>query len=73
MPALRNLDVSNNLLSWMAPGKGLDLPQRLETLNMSHNCISRIGGISRCYSICTIDLSYNRIKVLVNERIPNGF
>ena len=63
MPALRHLDVSNNVLCRMEPLDGRDLPPRLETLNMSHNRISRIGGIGQCFGLRVVDLSHNRIKV----------
>lgn len=63
MPALRHLDVSHNLLCRMEPMDGRDLPSGLETLNMSHNRVSRIGGIGQCFAIRIIDLSHNRIKV----------
>ncbi|CAM9181429.1 unnamed protein product, partial [Sphacelaria rigidula] len=62
MPALRHLDVSHNLLCRMEPMDGHELPSRLETLNMSHNRISRIGGISQCGALRVLDLSHNQIK-----------
>ena len=63
MPALRHLDVSHNVLCRMEPMDGRDLPPRLETLNMSHNRISRIGGIGQCFALRVVNLSHNRIKV----------
>lgn len=63
MPSLRHLDVSHNLLCRMEPIEGRDLPPRLETLNMGHNRISRIGGIGHCFLLRVIDLRNNRIKV----------
>ncbi|CAM9912668.1 unnamed protein product, partial [Scytosiphon promiscuus] len=62
MPSLRHLDVSHNLLCRMEPMEGRDLPPRLETLNMSHNRISRIGGIGQCFLLRVVDLRNNRIK-----------
>ncbi|CAM9200065.1 unnamed protein product, partial [Laminaria digitata] len=62
MPALRHLDVSHNVLCRMEPMDGRDLPPRLETLNMSNNRISRIGGIGHCFALRVVDLSHNRIK-----------
>ncbi|CAN0394425.1 unnamed protein product, partial [Ascophyllum nodosum] len=63
MPALRHLDVSNNVLRRMEPADGQDLPPRLETLIMSHNNIPRISGIGRCCALRVINLSFNRIQV----------
>lgn len=63
MPALRHLDISHNLLCRMEPMDGRDLPPRLETLNMSHNRITRIGGIGQCFLLRVVDLRHNRIKV----------
>ncbi|CAM9974659.1 unnamed protein product [Ascophyllum nodosum] len=62
MPALRHLDVSNNVLRRMEPADGQDLPPRLETLIMSHNNIPRISGIGRCCALRVINLSFNRIQ-----------
>lgn len=71
MPALRHLDVSHNLLCRMEPIDGHDLPARLQTLNMSHNRISRIGGIGQCCSLRMLDLSRNRIKVCLIDLNSN--
>lgn len=64
MPALRHLDVSHNLLCRMEPMDGRDLPPRLETLKMSHNRITRIGGIGHCFLLRVLELRHNHIKVI---------
>lgn len=67
-PALRHLDVSHNLLYRMEPLDGRDLPHRLETLNMSHNRVSKIGGIAHCFVLRVLDLSHNHIKVCIFQQ-----